>query len=94
MLRLGSMRPFYRGIRLRPRSFYLDARRRSPPARDLVSVLRGGICLEARLEALDASNLAAPIEPLDLKDALVSASAYAENTYRWAETGAIRVIDP
>ncbi len=57
-------------------------------------VLAAEACLHAPLDALGGYRLPVLIQPLYLKDALGSASAYADDTYRWVEAGAIRVTDP
>jgi hypothetical protein len=58
------------------------------------SVVGAGTWVEVPLDAPGSYHLEVTIQPLHLVDALGSASAYAQEVYRWVETGAIRVIDP
>jgi len=58
------------------------------------SALGAGAWIEVPLDAPGSYHLEVTIQPLHLVDALGSASAYAQEVYRWVETGAIRVTDP
>lgn len=62
---------------------------------EVVATAQGpGAWMQAPLNAPGAYHLEVFIQPLHLVDALGSASLYAQETYRWVETGAIRVTDP
>ena len=60
----------------------------------VASATGAGAWLEAPLDAPGSYHLEVTIQPLHLIDALGSASAYAQDIYRWVETGAIRVTEP
>jgi len=60
----------------------------------VASVTGPGAWLEVPLDAPGSYQLEVTVQPLHLVEALGSAHAYAQNTYRWVETGAIRVVSP
>lgn len=61
---------------------------------EVASAVGGGVWIQVPLTKPGSYHLEVMIQPLHLHDALGSASPYAEDVYRWVETGAIRVTDP